>query len=328
MPAFTLPNVYAMSDFMPSGSLTALQNVSNIQAAEAPFNLALKADVTAKQIMIADEDATFSAFGDGRQVLTAPLTLDGITYPTGEKVTIKAVLTDTEGADGYVVSIAQIATAFITQRAMIAAQTHTFRAVDHVENTAVPATQLARFTAGTMIKTDRAERAIETLQVGERVMTRDHGLQTIRWTGTRTVAGRGKMAPVTFDTGTLGCSTPLSVSPNHRMLIAGTMAELVCGDDELLLSAGMLINGRNVRQAECGFVTYVHIMFDYHEIIWANDCPCESCYIGDTAIASLNDDQAVEILAIFPQLRMSTKTASLARAEGQSYEGIVIASRL
>ena len=96
------------------------------------------------------------------------------------------------------------------------------------------------------------------------------------------------MAPVTFETGTLGCTAPLTVSPNHRMLICGAMAELVCGDDELLLSAKLLVNYRNVQQNECGFVTYVHIMFDYHEIIWANDCPSESFYVGDNAIASLN----------------------------------------
>jgi hypothetical protein len=96
----------------------------------------------------------------------------------------------------------------------------------------------------------------------------------------------------------------------------------------MLISAKLLINDRNVRQIAGGLVTYVHIMFDYHEVIWANDCPSESFYAGDQAINSLNSDQAREILAIFPELRSGTKKQSLARAEARGYEGIVIGATL
>ena len=132
------------------------------------------------------------------------------------------------------------------------------------------------------------------------------------------------MAPIAFEAGTLGCSRRLLVSPNHRMLIAGPMVELVCGNDELLISAKLLINDRTVRRVAGGFASYVHIMFDYHEVIWANDCATESLYAGDQAIGTLNSEQVQEILAIFPELRSGTKTPSLTRAEARGYEAIVI----
>lgn len=335
MADYTLQYVYALSDFNTSGSLIAPPNESGAQTAGSPpFALELSAGATAKQISVTDDDVNFNEIGDSGQLLTQPITLDGVTYAAGTKVIINYVLTDDNGFEGYSISIGQnnngsnTTTAFITNSPMVAGQTYTFTSEGNVGNNAIPYSQFACFTAGTLIKTERGERAIEDLKVGDRVMTRDHGLQTIRWAGSRTVAGLGKMAPVTFDTGTLGCSAPLTVSPNHRMLICGAMADLVCGEDELLLSAKMLVNDRNVRQVPCGFVTYVHVMFDYHEIIWANDCPTESFYVGDSALASLKDEQAAEILEIFPELRTAKKKASLARAEGRTYEGIVIASTL
>ena len=95
-----------------------------------------------------------------------------------------------------------------------------------------------------------------------------------------------------------------------------------------MISAKLLINDRTVRRVANGFATYVHIMFDYHEVIWANDCATESFYAGDQPIGTLNSEQAQEILAISPELRSGTKTPSLARAEARGYEVIVIAYSL
>jgi len=47
------------------------------------------------------------------------------------------------------------------------------------------------FTPGARILTPQGERAIETLKVGDLVVTRDNGPQLIRWIGRRTVEGRG-----------------------------------------------------------------------------------------------------------------------------------------
>lgn len=335
MPDYKLQYVYAISDFDGAGQLIAPPDESGAQAAGSPpFSLAIKVGTVAKQITLSDDDPDFNEIGDNNQLLVADITIDGVTYIAGTKVIINYVITTDDGFEGYSISIGQnnsgsnTTTAFVTNSPMVAGQTYTFTSEGNIGNNSVTYSEFACFTAGTMIKTDRGERPVEALRPGDRVMTRDHGLQTIRWAGQRTVAGIGDMSPITFDKGTLGCSEPLTVSPNHRMLITGAMAELVCGDDELLLAAKMLVNDRNVRRVPCGFVTYVHIMFDYHEIIWANDCPTESFFVGDHAMNALDHAQAAEVLAIFPDLRCGSKKQYLARAEGRAYEGIVIASTL
>ena len=335
MPDYSLQFVYQISDFDTSGSLIAPPDEHGAQAqAKPPFNIALNSGATAFQIKVTDDDDGFNEAGETNQVLVSTITLDGVSYAAGTPVIINYRLTDDAGFEGYSISIGSgnsgrnDTTAFITNSPMVPSKTYVFTDESNIGKDPAAYSEFACFTAGSMIKTALGERPIEDIVAGDRVMTRDHGLQAVRWVGARTIPAFGDMAPIAFEEGTLGCSARLLVSPNHRMLIAGAMAELVCGDDEMLICAKLLVNDRNVRRIEGGFVNYVHIMFDYHEVIWANDCPSESFYAGDKAINTLNTDQAHEILAIFPDLRSSTQDRSLARSEGHGYEGIVIGATL
>ena len=52
------------------------------------------------------------------------------------------------------------------------------------------------FTPGTMIATLRGERAVETLQQGDKIVTRDNGVQEIAWIGGR-VLGRADIQRAT-----------------------------------------------------------------------------------------------------------------------------------
>ncbi|MEL7257260.1 MAG: Hint domain-containing protein, partial [Pseudomonadota bacterium] len=60
--------------------------------------------------------------------------------------------------------------------------------------------QLVCFTPGVRILTGQGERAIETLQTGDMVVTRDQGLRPIRWIGQRTVQAHDLLAPIEFCT--------------------------------------------------------------------------------------------------------------------------------
>jgi hypothetical protein len=332
MTTYTVQNVYQISDFDTSGSRVAPTGAQ--EQGNRPFDIALNSGATALQLKVTDDDGGFNEFGCSNQVLARAITLDGADHPAGTSIVINNRFTGDTGFKGYAITIGtgksdgNDATVFMTNSPMVPSQTYVFSNEGNTTNHPAPYSEFACFTAGSMIKTALGERPIEDIAAGDRVMTRDHGLQTVRWVGARTIPAFGDMAPIVFEEGTLGCSARLLVSPNHRMLITGAMAELVCGDDELLISAKLLVNDRNVRRIEGGFVNYVHIMFDYHEVIWANDCPSESFYAGDQAINRLNTEQAREILAIFPDLRSGTKEPSLARAEGHGYEGIVIGATL
>ncbi len=87
------------------------------------------------------------------------------------------------------------------------------------------------FAGGSRILTARGERAIDTLQRGDLVVTRDNGLQPIRWIGKRTVPGKGRFAPIAIAPGVLdGLQKELLVSPQHRVLFTGYKAELLFGE--------------------------------------------------------------------------------------------------
>ena len=160
------------------------------------------------------------------------------------------------------------------------------------------------FTPGTNILTQHGERAIETLRIGDMVVTRDHGLRPIRWIGRRTVPGHGNFAPVHIGAGIMdGARCGLSVSPQHRVLFTGYRAELLFGEPEVLIPAKHLINGHDVVQREQPDVTYIHIMFDCHEVIYAEGIATESFHAGDVGLSAICEAAREELFAIFPELR-------------------------
>ncbi|KIC20874.1 Hint domain-containing protein [Leisingera sp. ANG-Vp] len=164
------------------------------------------------------------------------------------------------------------------------------------------------FTAGTQIATTAGLRAIETLRPGDLVITRDNGLQPVRWISQSTVPAEGSLAPVRIPAGLFGAGRDLLISPQHRMLYTGAGAALLCGDSEVLVSALHLVNGTTIRQQPGGMVTYVHLLFDRHEIIYAEGAPSESFHPGVQAVSALGAPVREELFRIMPDLRWCTGT--------------------
>jgi len=160
------------------------------------------------------------------------------------------------------------------------------------------------FTPGTRIATPRGQRPIEELKVGDLVVTRDHGLQPIRWIQSRTVPAIDRFAPVRIRPGVVtGLETDLLVSPQHRMLFQGYQAELLFGDSEVLVAATHLVDGLDVTTETGGTVTYIHMMFDQHEIIYAEGAASESFHPGEIGLSAVSDPAREELFALFPELR-------------------------
>ena len=160
------------------------------------------------------------------------------------------------------------------------------------------------FTPGTRILTAHGERRIEDLREGDTVVTRDHGLRPIRWIGKRAVPGKGRFAPVRVGVNALeGAREGLLVSPQHRILFTGYRAELLFGEPEVLVPAKHLIDGREVVQTEVDEVTYIHLMFDRHEVIYAEGIATESFHAGDVGLDAVDEAAREELFAIFPELR-------------------------
>ncbi|MEO0664722.1 MAG: Hint domain-containing protein [Pseudomonadota bacterium] len=180
------------------------------------------------------------------------------------------------------------------------------------------------FTPGTEIATPFGPRRIEDLRRGDLVLTRDNGPQPIRWIGARTVPAAGDFAPVELLPSALeGATAPLLVSPQHRMLFSGYRAELLFGESEVLVAAKHLVDGHAVRFAPRATVTYMHMMFDRHEVVLANGAATESFFAGDEGLGALTDASREELFAIFPELR-SSHGAPTARRALKAYEAALL----
>ena len=157
------------------------------------------------------------------------------------------------------------------------------------------------FVAGTLIQTPNGPRPVEALQAGDHVMTLDNGIQKIAWTGCRHVRGSGDFAPIRFAPGAIGNTRPLSVSPQHRILITGWQAELLYGAPEVLVAAKHLVNGTTIAKHPVQDVAYYHFMCDGHQIVWSEGCTTESFFPGDVMMA---EDKGIydELTSLFPEL--------------------------
>ena len=143
---------------------------------------------------------------------------------------------------------------------------------------------------------------MQTLADGDRVLTRDHGAQEIRWVGKATLRAKGAFAPVVIAAGTLGNQSDLIVSPHHRIFIYQRGPKRLGGTAELLVQAKHLVDGERVTRREGGFVDYHSLVFDRHEIIYAEGIPAESLLVTEATVSLLPPDLSREVRARFPGL--------------------------
>ncbi len=176
---------------------------------------------------------------------------------------------------------------------------------------AVPYALLVCFTSGTMIRQKAGEIAVEELEVGDPVMTLDHGEQPIRWIGSRSLSAVElalfpKLRPIRIAAGALGDGSPerdLIVSPQHRMLIRSAIAERMFGASEILVPALKLLDWAGVERVsgEDG-VTYWHFLLDDHQLVTANGAVSESLFVRPQTMEAMPEDGRAEIIALFPEL--------------------------
>ncbi len=138
---------------------------------------------------------------------------------------------------------------------------------------------IACYCPGTLILTDRGEVAVESLEIGDTVMTPGGG-EAIRWLGRRSyagrfLAGRGHLLPIRICAGALGNGLPrrdLRVSPSHAMFLDG-----------VLVPAGELVDGVGiVQERDCQRVDYIHIELAEHAVIWAEGALAETFVDDDS----------------------------------------------
>ena len=177
---------------------------------------------------------------------------------------------------------------------------------------------IACFTPGTKIATLKGEILVENLLAGDKVVTRDNGIQDIRWIGQKKIDWRlmttnPHLKPILVRQGTLGNDLPerdLMVSPNHRVLVANERTALQFNEAEVLVAAKHLIGGISVRSIDSMGTTYIHFMFDRHEVVLSDGIWTESFQPTDTSLKGFGNSQRAEIFEIFPDLATSEGRAA------------------
>ena len=174
-----------------------------------------------------------------------------------------------------------------------------------------PAGGVICFAPDTMIATARGPRRIQTLQQGDRVLTRDNGAQEVLWTGHRRMTGARlhvmpHLRPIRFRRDALGLDRPghdLLVSPRHRMLVTGPAAQALFNAPEVLVAAENLVNDQSITVDHAlREVTYIHILLGQHNIIWANGMETESFHPASAALDMIEVSQRVGLTDLFPMI--------------------------
>ena len=153
------------------------------------------------------------------------------------------------------------------------------------------------YCAGTLIFTNRGEVPVETLAIGDKVMTADGVARLIRWIGRRSYSGRfargNHVLPICIKAGALDENLPrrdLWISPNHAMFLHG-----------VLIEAQDLVNGASIVQAaSVERVDYFHIELDTHDVIFAEGASSES-FVDDDSRGMFQNVH--EFQALYPDER-------------------------
>lgn len=131
------------------------------------------------------------------------------------------------------------------------------------------------FAAGTMIASPDGEVAVETLSIGDSILTASGKTVAVKWIGRQTlrpVAAGEKFQAVRVREGALGDSKPnrdLVLTAGHGLIL-----------DDLVIDAGVLVNHSTIEAvapAELpAVVTYYHVETEGHEVILANGTEAET----------------------------------------------------
>ncbi|MDE4131877.1 Hint domain-containing protein [Phaeobacter sp. QD34_3] len=167
------------------------------------------------------------------------------------------------------------------------------------------------FTPDVRLTTDRGTVPAGQIQVGDMLQTADNGLQPVIWVGKRTLspeelARRSHLRPYRLRPHSLlAPKRPMLLSPQHRLLVNSSTFERDVAFGESFVSAKMLSgldpNCRQLVSPHRG-VTYVHLMTERHEVVFAEGIATETFWPGPEAIRGLSPDNMRELFELFPAL--------------------------
>ena len=170
------------------------------------------------------------------------------------------------------------------------------------------------FTPDVRIATARGAVPAGQIRVGDLVQTADNGYQPVIWTGQRSLSAsdlqaRPHLRPYyVLPGGFVSPERPMLLSPQHRLVagrqVLGQAATVATPLGETFVSAKLLADidpGCHQHEGEDG-VTYVHLMTEQHEVVFAEGVATETFWPGPEAVLGLSRADKRELFALFPEL--------------------------
>lgn len=167
------------------------------------------------------------------------------------------------------------------------------------------------FTAGTNIQTPDGPKLIEHIEKAHLVVGYEGKALNLRTILSKSFCKRDldlnhKLYPVRIVAGALGNGLPsrdLLVSRQHRILLNSPLVCRLFKSPEVLVPAIKLVQLPGIFvDKTVERVTYFHLVFDTHEIVFSEGAATESLFTGPEALESVPADAREELLTIFPEL--------------------------
>lgn len=263
------------------------------------------------KVTFEDDDKSYEGSGDRDEKVSVESGASGVTW--GQPHAIKVNFTDTDGnehvetfyffnVEGDWYFVPGPGSAFTEGATLGTYQSHT----DGWEYS-----DIVCFAAGTLIETAAGPARVEQLRPGDRITVMDGRARPLRLNLRRELSGfdlkaQPRLRPVRIVAGALGPGLPehdLRVSRQHRMLVASPICERMFGSREVLIPAIRLAEwpGCFVEE-DCAALAYHHLVFDRHEVVFANGVPSESFFPGPEAMKTIPEAARREVLELFPEL--------------------------
>lgn len=305
---------WAYSDLTTTGPDPFASNATGNSSSPGASTITINPTATPTVLEVVDDDANFTD-GDSGQRYQGPADFNGGSgFDVGDRIEteysyIVRPQGSTDPADNitiYMLEIDADGQGIASDARLEPGVIYDIIAVD-ANDPVVPYSSLfVCLASGTRIATPKGDRAIDTLNAGDLVLTLDRGPQPILWAGQRKLTfpeSPPRQKPVLIGRGRLGAGLPrrdLILSPQHRLLVFhGESRQALVKSRKLSELPG--IRGMPGRRR----VTYHTVLLPRHEIIFAEGAAVETFYPGPVGLGMLTAQERSALFKAVPALATS-----------------------